>query len=194
MKRLLIILLMGGLVSCASVGKVETGENTLGERMTVNLDGAWNQIKAPGLGPAQIWTMEGLPIDQLLIYTGLKDGEAITSKNSASGGKMKNLDFRASMTPDEIVSLFEGMLTRDGSSFKLLKLEPANFGGLKKGFHFEFSLIRKVDNTQLLGMGYGAVSQGELFAMLYQAPRLSFFPRYRGKVEQIALSARIKQI
>jgi hypothetical protein len=95
------------------------------------------------------------------------------------------------MQPDQIVAMFEGMLTRDGSSFKLVKLEPATFGG-EKGFRFEYSLIRRVDNVQLAGMGYAAVSKGELFALLYSAPRLTFFSRHQGRVDQIARSARLK--
>jgi hypothetical protein len=192
MKKLLTIVLVLMLTGCATaskVSKVSSGENALGERLTVTLEGAWNQIKAPGMGPAQIWTMEGLPIDQLLIYTGLKDGEAIHATSSSAHSK--NFTFRSSMEPDEIVALFEGMLTRDGSSFKLLKLEPSNFGGTT-GFHFEYSLTRKIDSVRLSGMGYGAINKGELFAMVYQAPRLTFFTRHKNSIEQIALSARIK--
>jgi hypothetical protein len=39
---------------------------------------------------------------------------------------------------------------------------------------------------------YGAISKGELFAVLYLAPRLGFFPRHQLRVERIARSARIK--
>jgi len=95
------------------------------------------------------------------------------------------------MQPDEIVALFEGMLTRDGSEFKLVKLEPAVFGGVK-GFRFEYAVTRKTDNVVLLGIGYSAVSKGELFALVYQAPRLTFFSRHKHRVEQIARSARVK--
>ena len=192
MNRLGICLIALALTGCATATTVKPGQNALGDRLTVTLDSAWNQIKAPGMGPAQLWTMEGLPIDQLLIYTGLKNGEPIHAISSGSNTKSRSFSFRSDMEADEIVSLFEGMLTRDGSSFKLLKLEPADFGGLK-GFHFEYSLIRRVDNVRLSGMGYGSVSRGGLFALLYQAPQLTFFPRYRSTIEQIALSARIKQ-
>jgi hypothetical protein len=42
------------------------------------------------------------------------------------------------------------------------------------------------------GLGYGTVSKGELFAMLYTAPRLTFFARHRERVEQMARSATLK--
>ena len=83
------------------------------------------------------------------------------------------------------------MLTRDGSSYRLVQLEPARFGG-RQGFRFEYALTRKIDNVQLSGLGYGAVSKGELFALAYMAPRLAFFARHAPTVEQIALSARVR--
>jgi hypothetical protein len=95
------------------------------------------------------------------------------------------------MQPDDIVGMFESMLTRDGSTFKLDKLEPWTFGG-EKGFRFEFTFTRKIDGVVNSGIGYGTVSKGELFALLYAAPRLGFFPRHKDKVEQIARSARLK--
>ena len=189
MRTIAVVLMLAALAGCVAVVKVESGQRTLGERMVVSLEGAWNQINAPGLGPAQTWTMEGLPVDQLLIYSGLQDDQAIHAESSAA--KAKSFKFRSGMQPDEIVSLFEGMLTRDGSNFKLVKLEPASFGG-GKGFRFEYALTRKVDNVQLSGLGYGTVSRGELFAILYMAPRLTFFSRHRVSVERIAASALVK--
>ena len=80
----------------------------------------------------------------------------------------------------------------DGSSFRLTKMEPSPFGGVK-GVHFEFTRIRKVDNVVLSGEGWAAVSKGELFAMLYMAPRLGFFPRHAAQVQKIAMSAKIRE-
>lgn len=189
MRILLIALLLAAVSGCASVAKMESGEQTIGERLVVHLEGAWNHVSGPGIGPAHTWTMEGLPVDQLLIYSGVKDGEAVHQTDNS--GKRKNFSFRSDMQPEDIVAMFEGMLTRDGSVFKLVKLEPASFGG-QKGFRFEFSVIRKIDGVQLSGVGYGAVSKGELFAMLYGAPQLGFFARHQGRVEQMARSAKLK--
>jgi hypothetical protein len=178
------------LAGCVAMAKVEQGDRAIGDRLSITIDGPWNHLQASGLGPAQTWTMEGLPVDQLLLYSGIKDGELLHA--SRGSGKQKDFAFRSSMQPDEIVTLFEGVLTRDGSSFKLLKLEPSPFGGLK-GFRFEYLLTRKVDNVAILGVGWGGLSRGELFCILYMAPRLVFFSRHAGQVEKIALSARVKE-
>jgi hypothetical protein len=187
MKRLLMVCVLVMAAGCATVSKVDTGEQAVGERLHVTLEGAWNHVSTPGMGPAQVWTMEGLPVDQLLVYSGIRNDEAV----HAAGGQGKTFSFRADMQPHEIVAMFEGMLTRDGSQFTLGKVEPTAFGG-EKGIRFEYAVVRRNDHVQLAGVGYAAVSKGELFALLYHAPRLAFFPRHRGKVDSIARSARLK--
>jgi hypothetical protein len=187
--RIVLGMLIVVLAGCTTVAKMETGEQKISERLAIHLEGPWNHVSGPGIGPAQTWTMEGLPIDQLLIYPGVKDGEVVHQPDSS--GKLKNFAFRANMQADDVVAMFEGMLTRDGSVFKLVKLEPMSFGG-EKGFRFEFSVTRKIDNVQLSGVGFGAIAKGELFAMLYSAPELGFFGRHRGRVEQMARSAKLK--
>lgn len=188
MKKLLAAVVLLLLSGCVSVAKVESGDRSVGERMIVTIEGAWNHIDAPGIGPAQIWTMEGMAVDQLMLYSGIKDGQVIHPER---GGQQKSFAFRANMQPDEIAAMFEGMLTRDGSRYKLEKLEPLSVNGIN-GFRFEYSLVRKVDNVQLSGLGFGAVSRGELFAVVYMAPRLVFYPRQVARVEQIGRSIRIK--
>jgi hypothetical protein len=191
MKTYLAALTLLLMTACVSVSKVETGEQKVGDRLVLSLTSAWNHVSAPNAGPAQTWTIEGLPVDQLLLYSGLKDGEAIHGTNHGDTAK-KTFTFRSGMQPDEIAGLFEGMLTRDGSRYQLVKLEPSEFGG-RKGFRFQYALTRKIDNVQLSGIGYGAVSQGELFALVYMAPRLGFYERHAPTVERVAQSARVNE-
>lgn len=190
MKKLLVVLLAMLLAACASVRKVESGANPVGERMSISVDGNWNHLDFPGLRPAQVWTMEGIAIDELLVYAGIRDGQAMHPEFSGDG-KRKNFVFRKAMQTEEIVSMLEGVLSRDGSTFKLRKLEPFAFGG-KKGFRFEYERIRKIDGVRLLGIAFGAVDREELFALVYQAPRLTFFPRHQARVEAIARAVTIK--
>jgi hypothetical protein len=160
------------------------------KRLSIDIDSAWNRMNFPSAGPTQIWTMEGLAIDQLLIYAGIKDDHALHA--TAPNSKTKAFKFRSHMQPDEIVAQFEGMLTRDGSRFTLVKLEPSPFG-TGSGFRFEFELVRRISSLTMQGVGYGAVSKGELFSLLYFAPRLNFYPRHISAVEKISASARVTE-
>lgn len=175
------------LIGCASVRKVESGQNKIGEHLTLQLSGPWNHLDLGFNSPAKIWTMEGIAVDELIIYPGLRDGATVFED---ARDKKRNLLFSSRMPTEEIVSMFESMLTRNDSSFKLLKVEPYPFGG-KKGFRFDYELIRKIDGVQLRGSGFGAVDKGQLFAMIYHAPRLTFYPRHRERIEEIAGSATI---
>ena len=188
MKRYLPIPLILLLAACVTPAvTMQSGEQPVGDRMVIALDGSWNRIRTTG--PAQLWTMEGMPLDDLFVYSGIKDGEAIHEVRS---GSTKPFVFHSAMQPDEIISLFEGMLTRDGSTFQLTKSEPATFAGVK-GYHFEFKLVRKVDGVELAGLGYGAVSNGELFSIVYVAARMTFFAMHKESVENIVRGAKIKE-
>ncbi|MCX7163037.1 MAG: hypothetical protein NT083_08355 [Rhodocyclales bacterium] len=190
MKKLLVLSLALLLTACASIRKVESGANLVNERLSLNVDGSWNHLDFPGIKPAQVWTMEGITIDELLVYSGIRDGQAMHPE-SPVGSKQKNFVFRKTMQIEEIVSMLEGVLSRDGSTFKLIKLEPYAFGG-RKGFRFEYERIRKIDNVQMRGVGFGAIDKDELFALVYQAPRLTFFPRHQPRIEAIAKTVSIK--
>ncbi len=178
-----IVLLLGLCVlagcTATTISRIDSGQHRLGERLTVNVDGPWNHLRGLDTGSSQTWTMDGLPVDQLQILHGIKDGQAIYAEGA----------FRSTMRPDEVVAVFESMLTRDGSTFELARLEPLSFGD--KGFRFEYSLTRKFDNVRFSGVGYVGISKGELFAILYRAPR-PMFARHQKRVEQIAQSARLK--
>jgi hypothetical protein len=190
MNRLLLIALACLLAACGTVRKVESGKHTIGERLAVSIDGSWNHLDFPGIKPAQVWTMEGVTVDELLIYAGIKDGQMMHAEGPA-GGKQQNFVFRGNMQTEAIVAMLEGVLSRENATFKLTKLEPYPFGG-RPGFRFEYERIRKVDNVQQFGVGFGAVDKGELFALIYHAPRLTFFPRHQAQVEAMAKAALIK--
>ena len=189
MRKLSVALCLLLLAGCVSMEKIEKGDRAVGDRLSVKIEGSWNHLQAPNLGPAEVWTQEGITVDELLLYSGIKDEQVVHIPDRS--GKTKDFAFRSKMQPDEIASMFEGMLTRDGSSYKLTKLEPMTFAGTK-GFHFEFEMTRKIDNVVLLGSCWGAVSKGELFAILYKAPRLVFYSRHAAQVEKIAQSATLK--
>lgn len=193
MRHLLVIALVIALAGCGTaVRKVETGANTVGERLTVYLEGPWNHIDFVGNKPGQVWTMEGVSVDELIIYSGIKDGQAMHPED-ARQSKKQNVIFRSNMPTDQIVSMFEGVFTRDDSVFKLTRVEPSSFGG-RKGVLFEFERIRKYDNLRQNGFGYGTVDGGELFALVYVAPTLTFFPKHQARVEAIVRSAFIKPV
>ena len=87
--------------------------------------------------------------------------------------------------------MFESILTADDSVFKLLRVGPFAFAG-RKGIRFEYERVRKGDGVIQLGVGFGTIDAGELYAMTYQAPRLVFYPRHQARVEAMARTIQLK--
>ena len=186
--------LLAGLVlmlaGCAQVSHVPAGQAVVGQRMVVDLDRGWNQFANLGSGTMPTWTREGITVDTLVFYAGLRSGDLIAPTPAEPKGQPA-LIYRAEMTAAEIVSLFERLYTRGGSTFTLDNVSQESFVGVP-GYRFEFSSIRKSDDVRLRGVGWFAQRDGELFAITYTAPRLAFFPAGIGSAESIAHSARAK--
>ena len=174
---------------CAQMANVATGEVVLKDRLAVQVDRPWNQFERGLADNTMTWTRDGVTVDSLRFYIGLKDGELIAPTPAEPEGQ-RPLAFKASMQAAEVVELFEGLYSRGGSSFKLEKLSPDTFVGTP-GFRFEFSALRKADDVRLRGVGWGAVRNGELFAITFTAPRLAFFPQHAPSAEAVARSARV---
>lgn len=192
MKRLpwlFAVLLVAGCAT-PTVSRVEQGDQVVAERLAVKLDGPWNRFDGLGGFPVPTWTVEGVTVDRLQFFVGIKDGKSLVPQSDAAREK-RPLTFRASMQPHEIVALFQTMLTADGSAFDLVKLDPVTFLG-GPGFRFEYSLVRRVDEVRLSGFGYARVNNGELHAIVFQAPRLAFYPRYQPQVERMAQTASLR--
>jgi hypothetical protein len=174
---------------CAQVSKVATGDVTIRDRLIVTTDRPWNQFERGITDNPPTWTQDGLAVDALRFYVGLKDGELLAPTTSDPKAT-RPLAFRSSMTATDVVTLFEALYSRGGSTFQLDRLAPQPFLGAE-GFRFEFSGIRKEDEVRLRGIGWGTVRNGELWVVTYTAPRLSFFDRHLGAAESVVRSARV---
>ncbi len=175
---------------CAQITHVATGDTVVKDRLTVTSDRAWNQF-ATGFGEtATTWTQDGVFVDALRFYVGIKNDELIAPTPTEPKGT-KPLAFKSSMQTAEVVALFEGLYSRGGSTFTLDRVQPQTFAG-GPGFRFEFSSIRKLDDVRLKGIGWGTVRNGELTVITYTAPRLTFFDRHAKSAESIVASARLK--
>ncbi len=178
------------LASCANVAKIGPGEVAVNEKLTARLDSAWNKLDFPAKGKTEIWTADGLPLDSLVFYSAIGDGETLAE---LQGRKEKQQPrFRATMQPHEIVDLFEIVVAADGSSFKLDRLSPAPFAG-GNGFRFDFSVLRKGDEVELKGAGYGVVDDGKLYLMVFRAPKTHYFGKHISHVENLASSIHIRR-
>jgi hypothetical protein len=195
MKRILALALAMLLAACASISKVE-GDQVVNGKLVVSVPAAWNKVTDPWEAePYDVWTQEGIPLDHLRLWAGVKSGKALVAKPTvlfrATGEKdARYPTFTAGLPPDKLVSLFEALYANEGA-VTITRVEPTVFAG-EKGVRFEFTLARRADDVTLKGVGWVAVRKDELFAATFAAPRLAFFPRLLPMAEAVVKTARIK--
>jgi hypothetical protein len=175
---------------CAQVSQVASGDVVVRNKMTVTIDQPWNRFeRSPAGDNHPTWTVDGVTVDALKFYVALSDGEFIAPTPNEPKGQ-KALAFKSAMNQQEILSLFEGLYSRGGSTFTLDRIVPHSFLG-KNGFKANWNGIRKTDNVRLSGVIWATVHNGQLYALTYTAPTLAFFAKNHGAVEKIVASARL---
>jgi hypothetical protein len=182
------------LAGCAQMVKVEPGQVTVKETLKLTTTSAWNRFEllfplsvAPGA--SEVWTQDGITLDALAFFVGIERGKTL---GSAIPGTNKKLpQFRSTMTPGEIVELYEQMVTQDGSAFALKRVAPGRFGG-QPGFRFEHTITRKSDNVLLKGVAQGAVVKDKLYLVVFTAPAIHYYDRHVAQVEPLLASVEIK--
>ena len=200
MKRLLLVVMALVLAACTSMSKME-GEQVVGERLVVHVPGAWNKVvDRAEQPPYDTWTQEGIPLDHLRLWGGVRPGQPLMTKwatySRAEDAKERRVPtFRPGLTPEKLVSLFEELYATAGA-VSITRVEPTVFAG-ERGVRFEFTLARRSDDLNMRGVGWVAVRPDpvwgeELFAATFVAPRLAFYDRLLPMAEAVVKTARVR--
>lgn len=200
MKAWIVLLLAATLAACSTVARIE-GEQVVNEKLVVQVSSAWNRVSDLWeADPYDTWTQEGMPLDHLRLWGGVREGQPLMTKPMVF---LRNEDeraprvptFRGGLPPERLVSLFEELYATAGT-VTLTKVEPAVFAG-RQGVRFEFTLLRRRDDLVLRGVGWVTVRPDpvygeELYAATFVAPQLAFFSRLLPKAEEVVRTARIR--
>ncbi len=200
MKRLVPFALALVLAACANVSRMD-GEQVVNERLAVHLTDAWNKVSDPwDIDPYDTWTQEGIPLDHLRFWGGVRPGQPLMTKpavfsRAADAKEPRVPTFRPGLPPEKLVSLFEELYATAGT-VTITKVQPAVFAG-QNGVRFEFTLARRRDDLDMRGVGWVAVKADptwgeELYAATFVAPKLAFYQRLLPMAEDVVQSARIK--
>lgn len=200
MKRLVVLVLALLLAACSSMRRID-GEQVVHGRLAVQVSSAWNRVSDPwDVPPYETWTQEGVPLDHLRLWGGVRPGQPLVIKDAVYSRAADAKDprvptFRQGLSGEKLVSLFEEVYARAGP-VTITKVEPTVFAGLN-GVRFEFTLARRSDDLNMRGVGWVAVRPDpmwgeELFAATFVAPRLGFYPRLLPMAEAVVNTARVK--
>ncbi len=190
------------LAACTSVGggsigyggyslvraeEVRVGDNSL----AVTPPREWNRISArvfTDIRAVEDWTQNGPYLDGISFVTGLKDGKALVVQRSRDDRQVPK--FRSNMTPFEIAAMLESFYRVRGGAveFTTLSLAPRQFLGTD-GFQFDFEHLDG-DEVRRRGRAVGAVIEGRLYLVLFDAARSHYFPASLPDFEAVVASAR----
>ena len=200
--KLAVLLSAFALPACSSVGGegfgyggyslVQVRENRVGDdSLAVTPPRQWNKISArlfTDIRDVEDWTQNGPYLDGISFVTGLKDGKALVYQRNRDDRQVPK--FRSNMTPPEIAAIIESLFRVRGGAvdFTTTSLTPRAFLGTN-GFQLDYEHLDS-DEVRRKGRAVGAIVDGKLYMILYDAARSHYFNASLPDFEAIVASAR----
>ena len=190
MKRLLAPLVVLLLAGCTQYALIAPEQVKVGTALTVRPETSWNRVNAATPGSVEIWTADGPSLDSLMFFHGIADGEPLLDRSGGGSSQAPLPAFRSTMTPTEIMELFEATMAQTTRSTLAAGrgLRPADFGGAP-GFRFDFAYTGR-DEIERDGFVTGAIKDDELYLIFFQGTRLYHHEKHRAAAEAVAASAK----
>lgn len=134
------------------------------------------------------WTLNGPLLDGISYVSGLPAGRTLVRQRRTDDRQVPK--FRADMSAPEIAAMLETLFRVRGGTidFRTLSLQPRTFLGTN-GFQYDFEHLDS-DELWRRGRAVGAVIDGRLYLILYDAARSHYYANAIGDFESIVSSAR----
>ena len=176
-----------GGYSLVRAREVRVGDNS----MAVTAPREWNRISSrvfTDIRDVEDWTQNGPYLDGISFVTGLKDGKALVYQRRRDDRQVPK--FRSNMTPPEIAAIVESLFRVRGGAvdFTTTSLAPRPFMGAS-GFQHDFEHLDS-DEVRRKGRAVGAVIDGKLYLILFDAARSHYYQASLPDFEAIVNSAR----
>jgi hypothetical protein len=178
MRKLQIIVAAGFLAGAgvAHAGnrlmEANTPVQVAGSAFSVTPQQAWNKLGArPGRG-AEIWTLDGPALNEITFYGAIQNDQPIFRDRNRRERPLPH--FSSTMLLTDIPTLLENSyrVGRNVAIYNLDRMEPTRFGG-RAGVRFEYSFTE--GDVRRRGEGYGAVVNGRLYLITFEAPVIHYY-------------------
>ena len=160
--------------------------------MTVVPPRPWNRHRPQlfaDVAAVEDWTQNGPLLDDVTFITGLRSGRYMVRQRRTADEQVPK--FRADMTPPEIAAMLESLYRVRGGAvdFRTLSIRPRAFLGTS-GFQFDYEHLDE-DELWRRGRVVGAVINGELYLVMFDASRSHYYDAGLPDFEAIVASARL---
>ena len=204
-KLVVVALAALGLAACSSLGageygyssyafvpvrRVNVGDNSL----SVVPPRPWNRHRSilwSDVEDVEDWTLNGPYLDGISFVSGLKGGRYLIRQSKRASQQVPK--FRSDMTPPEIVAMLESLYRIKGGAvdFRTLSLQPRAFLGTG-GVQLDYEHLDS-DELWRKGRSVGAVINGQLYLILYDAARSHYYAAALPDFESIVGSAQLRR-
>ena len=143
------------------------------------------------VGDVEDWTQNGPYLDGISFVSGLKSGRYLVRQSKRADQQVPK--FRSDMTPPEIAAMLESLYRVRGGAieFKTLSLQPRPFLGTN-GFQLDYEHLDS-DELWRKGRAVGAVINGQLYLILFDAARSHYSGTILPDFEAIVASAQLRR-
>lgn len=147
----------------------------------------WNRLGRDDGKNVEVWTIDGDSLNKVSFYGGIASGKPLLHEADKKRDPLPKVS--ATMLMTDIPALLE-------STYRSLHLvdqmdigeqAPALLGG-HKAIRFSYALTSSGDEVRRKGEAVGALVNGKLYLVTYEAPALHFFDQDVEKYRQLAAS------
>jgi hypothetical protein len=175
--------------AAVNVHRVKVGNGN----MTVVPPRPWNRHRAQlfeDVASVEDWTLNGPLLDGITFITGLRSGHFMVRQRRTTEQQVPK--FRADMTPPEIAAMLESLYRVRGGAvdFHTLSIQPRPFLGTN-GFQFDYEHLDD-DELWRKGRAVGAVINGQLYLVMFDAARSHYYDAGLPDFEAIVASAQLR--
>jgi hypothetical protein len=175
--------------AAVNVHRVKVGNGN----MTVVPPRPWNRHRPQlfeDVAAVEDWTQNGPLLDGITFITGLRSGHFMVRQRRSDEQQVPK--FRADMTPPEIAAMLESLYRVRGGAvdFHTLAIQPRRFLGTD-GFQFDYEHLDD-DELWRKGRAVGAVIDGELYLVMFDAARSHYYAAGLPDFEAIVASAQLR--
>jgi predicted small secreted protein len=175
--------------SLVRVQRVSVGDGSL----IVSPPRPWNRQRPTffdDIRDVEDWTLNGPYLDGISFVTGLKSGRYLIRQSKRADQQVPK--FRSDMTPPEIAAMLESLYRVKGGAvdFRTLSLQPRPFLNAN-GFQLDYEHLDS-DELWRRGRAVGAVINGELYLILFDAARSHYYGAALPDYESIVASAGLR--
>lgn len=151
---------------------------------------AWNKLGARPGRNAESWTLDGLTLNDVTFYGGIANDATLFRDARKKTDPLPR--FASTMLAPDVAQLFESSYrVSNGTSLMTINaVEPAQFAG-HSGFHFTYTFVRQDEEVKRNGDGTGAIIDGKLYLITYEAPVIYYYAKNLADYRAIVASARL---